>query len=54
MTFTLEVSRPFQWKPNAAKGAGGTYRAWWGFVAVGIITIPWVEFVTTEYEWREV
>lgn len=53
MTFTLEVSRPFQWRPGVHHHRGVSRRAWWGFVAVGVITIPYDVFATTAYDWKD-
>lgn len=51
MTFILEVSRPFQRRPGFHKHDGVSCRAWWLFFAVQVVTIPWPEFCTTEWEW---
>lgn len=51
MTFFLEVSGPFQWKPHVYRSRVMT-RITWGLVAVGAVHVPFYEFCTTAYAWQ--
>ena len=51
MTIIIEISRPWQWRPGRFTSRI-MRRAWWGFLAVGILRIPFAEFATTAYDWR--
>jgi hypothetical protein len=52
VTVIFECSRPVMWKPGYRRGPA-MYRAWWLFFAVGWLRIPFDEFTTTAYDWRE-